>query len=177
MLKKILVGALAFLVFFAILVAMQPDDFRVARSALINAGPEVIFPKVNNLSAWDSWSPWAKIDPNMKTSLQGPAEGTDASSHWSGNNEVGEGTMTITESRPNEFIKFRLDFIKPFEGTNEAEFSFQPEGAGTRVTWSMYGKNNFFAKAIGLFINCDKMIGEQFEKGLASLDALVTASK
>lgn len=94
---------------------------------------------------------------------------------WAGNDQVGEGRMTITESRPNERVRFRLDFLKPFDGTNDTEFTFKPKGAQTEVTWVMTGKNNFLFKAVGLFLDCDKMIGPQFEQGLANLKTLAEA--
>jgi hypothetical protein len=139
----------------------------------MKATPEAIFPHVNDLSKWNAWSPWAKLDPNAKNSFEGPTSGNGAIMRWAGNNDVGEGSMTIVDSRPSELIKFRLDFLKPFAGTNMAEFSFKNEGNLTLVNWSMSGENNFITKAIGLVINCDKMVGEQFEKGLVSLKTIV----
>ncbi|MBL8013471.1 MAG: SRPBCC family protein, partial [Candidatus Omnitrophica bacterium] len=109
------------------------------------------------------------MDPNSKISYEGASSGVGAVFKWAGNNQVGEGSNTIVESRPGELITIRLDFIKPFPGTSSAEFTFKPEGAGTMVTWSMSGKNNFIGKAMSLVMNCDKMVGGQFEKGLAGL--------
>jgi uncharacterized protein YndB with AHSA1/START domain len=163
----VLVGALV------VFIATRPSDFRITRSATIAAAPETLFTQVNDLHRWNSWSPWAKIDPNAKQTFSGPPAGVGASSTWAGNNEVGEGRMTITESRPNDLVQLRLEFFKPFQATNVAEFTFQPEGAQTLVTWTMTGKNNFIAKAFGLVVDCDKMVGGQFEQGLAQLRATV----
>ena len=176
MLKKILVVIAVILVVFVIIVAFQPADFHVTRTANVAAPAEVVFAQVNDLKKWEPWSPWVKLDPAMKQTYEGPASGTGAISRWAGNNQVGEGSMTITESRPNELIRFNLEFIKPMAGTSTAEFSFKPEGNQTSVTWSMSGKNNFIAKAMCLFMNMDTMVGGEFEKGLSSLKSIVEAS-
>ena len=170
--SKILIGLAALLVIFVIIVATRPSTFQVARSTLISAAPEAAFAEVNDFHRWESWNPWGKIDPAMKQSYEGPPSGAGAKYSWAGNKEVGEGSMTILESKPNDRIRIQLDFIKPFAGTNLAEFTFKPEGAGTSVTWAMSGKKNFICKAIGLFMNMDKMIGDQFDKGLADLKSI-----
>ena len=157
----------------AIVAAMQPSDFRVTRTATITAPASAVFPHVNDLQKWDAWSPWAKLDPNAKNSFEGPASSVGAIMRWAGNNKVGQGSMTIIESRPDEFVQFKLEFLKPFKATNTAEFTFNSENNQTTVTWSMYGKNNFMGKAMGLFMSCDKMVGGQFEKGLATLKSVV----
>jgi hypothetical protein len=175
-LKKILLGFVAVIAVLAVVIAMQPSDFRVSRSATMAAPPAAIFAQVNDFHNWEEWSPWIKVDPNAKTSFEGPSAGKDAKFSWSGNIEVGEGSMTIVDSQPHERILIRLDFVKPFEGTSDAEFTFQPEGDQTNVTWSMAGTNNFMAKAISLVIDCEKMTGDYFEKGLASLKAIVEKS-
>src|SRR5216683_952568 len=172
MLKIILIALAVIVVVFVVIVAVQPSDFRITRSATIAAPPEAVFAQVNELHNWEAWSPWAKLDPNAKSTYEGPAAGVGAAFAWSGNNRIGEGRMTITESRPNEFVRFKLDFLKPFKATNTAEFTFKPEANQTAVTWSMYGKNSFIGKAIGLFMNCDKMVGGQFETGLAQLNSV-----
>jgi len=160
-------------IIFAIVAAMQPSDFRVTRTATITAPASAVFPHVNDLQKWDAWSPWAKLDPNAKNSFEGPASGVGAIMRWAGNNKVGQGSMTIMESRPDEFIQFKLEFLKPMAATNTAEFTFTSENNQTTVTWCMYGKNNFIGKAMGLFMSCDKMVGGQFEKGLATLKSVV----
>lgn len=174
MLTNILIVVAVIIGGFVIIVAMRPNDFKVTRAALIGAPPDAVFPQVNNLHNWEAWSPWAKIDPNAKTTYEGPEAGVGAAFGWAGNAKVGEGRMTITESCPAELVRFRLDFVKPFKGTNVAEFTFKAEGQQTRVAWSMSGRNNFITKAVGLFMNCDKMVGGQFEKGLADLNSTVT---
>jgi hypothetical protein len=172
MLKKILIAVAAVIAVFLIVVALQPGEFRVARSAAISAPPPVLFEQVNDLRKWEAWNPWGKIDPAMKQSFEGPPSGTGAIYKWAGNSEVGEGRMTITESRPNELVRLNLEFFKPMAGTSTAEFAFKPQGNQTEVTWSMTGKNNFIGKAMCLFMSMDKMIGEQFEKGLADMKAI-----
>jgi uncharacterized protein YndB with AHSA1/START domain len=173
---NILIGLAAVLILFAIIVALQPAAFRVVRSAAIGAPPARVFEEVNDLHKWEAWSPWAKIDPACKMTYEGPSTGNGSSMAWVGNANVGAGRMTITDSRPGESIRIRLDFEKPFKGTNTAEFTFVPKGDQTQVTWSMWGEKNFITKAIGLFVSMDKMIGGQFDKGLAQLDAVVRST-
>jgi carbon monoxide dehydrogenase subunit G len=173
MLVKILIGLVIVIVIFVVVVSLRPSEFRVARSATISAPPAAVFEQVNDLQKWKVWSPWEKMDPAMKQIYEGPQSGTGASSSWVGNNQVGEGKMTITDSRPNESVKFKLEFLKPFAATNTAEFTFKPEGEQTVVTWSMTGRNNFMFKAVGLFMDCDKMVGGNFEQGLASMKSAV----
>lgn len=172
MIKKLLVALALVIVVFAIVVALRPAEFRVERSATISAPPAVVFRHVNDLHLWQAWSPWAKLDPAAKITFEGPPAGTGAAFTWAGNKEVGEGKMTVTESRPGEFVRFKLDFKKPFEATNTAGFTFKPEGDQTVVTWSMSGTNNFMFKAVSLVVDCDKMIGGNFEKGLADLKSI-----
>ena len=146
------------------------------RSATISAPAPAVFAQVNDFHNWEAWSPWAKLDPAAKATFEGPSTGTGAIFKWAGNKEVGEGSMTITESRPSDLIRIKLEFLRPFEATNSAEFTFKPEGNRTGVTWSMEGKNNFIAKAVCLFMNMDKMVGGQFEQGLAQMKAVVEAA-
>ena len=176
MLMPILVALAVVVVVFLIIVATRPSDFRVTRSAAIAAPPEQVFPHVNELRNWEAWNPWGKMDPNCKMTYHGPPAGVGASYAWVGNNKVGEGRSTITESKPNQLVRFRLEFAKPMKATNTAEFTFQPEGGQTIVTWTMSGKNNFIGKAFGLVVNCDHMIGSQFETGLAQMKLLAEAA-
>jgi uncharacterized protein YndB with AHSA1/START domain len=176
MLVKILIGVAAVVVVFVVVVALQPAKFRVTRTATVSAPPALVFEQVNGLRNWEPWNPWLKLDPAAKSTYEGPSEGNGAISRWAGNKNVGEGSMTIIESRPTDLIRLRLDFLKPFKGTSTAEFTFKPDGDKTIVTWSMDGQNNFIAKAMHLFINMDKMIGGQFEQGLASLAAVAEAN-
>jgi uncharacterized protein YndB with AHSA1/START domain len=178
MLKKILFALLGIIAALAVIVVLQPSDFRISRSTTIAAPAATVFEQVNDFHKWEGWSPWAKLDPNMKQSHEGAPTGVGASYWWSGNDQVGEGRMTLTESRPSEMIRIKLEFLKPFAATNTAEFSFKPDGNQTTVTWSMFGSNNFMAKAFGIVMNMDKLVGADFEKGLAQLKTVAeTAGK
>jgi hypothetical protein len=176
MIKKILLALAALVVVFLVVAALQPADYRYARSTLISAPPAVVFAQVNDLRNWPQYSPWVKLDPAAKTSFEGPAAGTGAVFAWAGNSEVGEGRMTIVETRPDELVSFKLEFLKPLAMTASAEFAFKAEGGQTAVTWSMSGKNSLIGKAAGLFMNMDKMVGADFERGLASLKTLSEAA-
>ena len=176
MLKKILIAVGIIVVVFVIIVAMQPADYRVVRSASMSAPAPAVFAQVNDFHNWEAWSPWAKRDPAMKQTYEGSVAGTGAIYTWTGNKEVGEGRMTLTESRPSELIRINLEFIKPFASSCTTEFTFKPEGDQTGVTWSMAGKNNFIAKAFCMFMNMDKMIGGDFEQGLAKMKSVVEAA-
>lgn len=176
MLAKILIALAALVAVFLVIVALQPSDFRIMRSTTISAPPAVVFAQVNDFHRWDAWSPWAKLDPAAKASFSGAPAGTGAVFDWDGNKEVGAGRMTITESRPAERIGIKLEFFKPMAGNSRAEFIFKPEGRQTAVTWSMSGTNNFMAKAVCLFMNMDKMVGGQFEQGLAALKTISEAA-
>ncbi len=176
MLKFILIGLAVIIAVVAVTVAMQPDDFRVTRSATVSAPAAAVFAQVNDLQKWEAWNPWQKKDPAMKLTFSGPPAGPGASYSWAGNNEVGEGRLTITESRPGKLVRLKLEFMKPFSATNTAEFTFKPEGERTNVTWAMQGNNNFFAKALHLVMNMDKMVGGEFEKGLVDMKAAVEAA-
>jgi uncharacterized protein YndB with AHSA1/START domain len=173
MLKKILIGVSALVAIFLVIVALQPSQYRVVRTATIPATPSVVFDQVNDLHKWDAWSPWAKLDPAMKTTFEGPQSGTGAAYSWVGDSKVGEGKMSITETRTNELVRLKLEFIKPFASVATTEFTFKPEGNQTSVTWSMSGDKNFISKAFCLFMNMDKMVGGDFEKGLAGLKSVV----
>ena len=178
MIKKILIILGVIIVVFIVIVALQPADFRVVRSASMSAPASAVFAQVNDFHNWDAWSPWAKLDPNMKTTFEGPPAGTGATYSWTGDRKVGAGRMAITESKPAELVRIKLDFLKPFEASNVTEFSFKPDGNNTSVTWSMSGRNNFISKAFCLFMNMDKMVGGDFEKGLAQMKKVVeTAPK
>lgn len=178
MLKKILIVLAVLVIAFVVYVAQRPADFRVERSTTISAPAAVIFGRVNDLHAWQEFSPWAKLDPAAKVTFTGPQAGVGSAFAWDGNSDVGEGTMTITESKPAELVRFRLDFLKPMPGTSTADFTFRQSGSGTVVTWSMFGKNNFVCRAVCVFMDMDKMVGGQFEEGLAKLKALSeTAAK
>jgi hypothetical protein len=172
MLIKILLILAAIIAIILVIAAFQPSGFRVVRSVTINAPATVIHAEVNDFRRWPGWSPWEKLDPAMKRTFDGPASGVGAGYAWEGNKEVGSGRMTITESRPGELILIKLEFFKPMPGICPTEFNFRSEGGATTVTWTMSGTNSYVAKIVCLFMNMDRMIGGQFEKGLADLKIL-----
>ena len=177
MLMKILIVLAVIVVGFVAFVALRPSEYRVARTVTISAPAPAVFAQVNDFHRWDAWNPWAKMDPAMKQTYEGAPAGTGAVYTWTGNKEVGEGRMTLTESRPHELIRINLEFLKPFAATSTAEFTFKPEGSHTAVTWSMGGKVNFVAKVVHLFVDMDTMIGANFEKGLADMKSVVEARR
>jgi hypothetical protein len=176
MIKKVLLGAVVVIVvviaIFCAVVAMQPAHYHVERSATMNAPSSAVFNQVNDFHKWDAWSPWAKLDPNMKTNFEGAPAGSGAVYSWTGNSNVGEGRMTITDSKPAESINIKLEFIKPFAATSATVFNFKPQGNQTAVRWAMDGENNFVGKAFCLFISMDKAVGGDFEKGLAQMKTI-----
>lgn len=178
MLKRIFAFIILAIAGFFMFASMQPDDFRVTRSAKIMAPASEIFPYVNNFHNWETWSPWAKLDPNAKTSFEGENSGVGSIMHWeSGNMEVGAGSSTITEAKLNEYIKMQLNFLKPMKNTATSEFSLQENGGETTITWSMYGKNDLIAKAMHVVFDCEKMVGGMFDKGLGNLKTVVEGKK
>ena len=154
-----------------VLAAMKPDSFRVERSATIAAPPGKIHPLLVDFKQWPAWSPWEKKDPAMKRTHSGAPSGVGAKYAWEGNKDVGSGSMEIVESTPPAKLVVRLDFLKPFEAHNTAEFTLEPAAGGTRVNWAMYGPSPFFSKVMQVFMNFDRMIGRDFEEGLANLKA------
>ena len=178
MLKKIFIGgAVAVLIFIAV-IALQPADFKIARSATIAAPAAIVFAQVNDFRKWEAWSPWVKRDPAMKQTYAGADAGTGSIYSWEGNSEVGAGRMTLTESRASELVRIKLEFLKPFTAQNLTEFSFkETDGKETTVTWSMEGKNDFFSKAFCLFVDMDKMVGGDFEQGLAQMKTVAESTK
>lgn len=162
-------------ILFFVLLAGRPDEFQVVRSATIAASPATVFEQVNDFHNWDAWSPWAKLDPACKNTCAGASAGKGAMFAWDGNRKVGAGRMTITESQPDSLIRIQLHFLRPFKARNTTEFTFELQGAGTRVVWKMFGRNHFMSKAFGLFVDCDRMVGKDFETGLANLKAVAEA--
>ena len=160
------------LIVFLVVAARQPDTFRVERFTTIAAAPASVFAQVDDFHNWQHWSPYVELDPNMQTTYSGAPSGRGASMAWSGNNKAGTGTMTILEDRPGELVRMKLQFTKPFAATNTAEFTFRPEGTQTHVTWAMLGKNSFMFKVMSTAMNMDKMVGRDFERGLAKLKTL-----
>lgn len=171
MLVKIsLVIALA-VVALLLVAATRPKRFRVERQTTIQAPPDKVFALVNDFHQWPAWSPWEKLDPEMKRSHAGPANGPGASYAWEGNKKVGQGRMEIRESAPPRRLAIQLDFLKPFEAHNSAEFDFEAVGGATRVTWAMHGPSPFMMRLMGVFMSMDKLVGKDFEAGLANLKA------
>jgi len=171
MFKKIALVALVLVVAVLAYAATRPDTLHVQRSASVKAPPEEIFPLISDFHRWASWSPYEKRDPAMKKTYGGAAEGKGAVYEWEGNSEVGQGRMEITDADPSR-ITIKLDFIKPFEGHNVAEFALVPQGGAPNVAWSMEGPSPFIGKLIGVFVNMDTMIGKDFEAGLTNLKAM-----
>ena len=172
MIKKILIVIAVLIAAVLIYAATKPDTFRVERSASIKAPPEEIFPYVNDLHNHGAWSPWEKKDPAMKRTHSGAASGKGAIYEWDGNNEIGQGRMEITESIPHSKVVFAMHFIKPFEAYNIAEIVLEPQGDSTTVTWAIYGPQPYISKLFSLVCSMDKMIGKEFESGLANLKVL-----
>jgi hypothetical protein len=157
-----------------VVAAMQPDTFRIERSIAIKAPPEKIQPLISDFKAWAAWSPWEKKDPAMKRSYGGPERGKGATYAWEGNKDVGSGKMEILEAEPLK-VAIRLLFLKPFESTNTAEFTLTPQGDTTTVKWAMFGSANYLQKVMCVFFSMDKLVGPDFEAGLAALKS--TAEK
>mgnify|MGYP001377296703 CR=1 FL=1 len=171
--KKSLIALVVILAALAAVIAMQPNEFRVTRTATFDASPEEVFEQINDFHNWEAWSPWAKLDPDAKTDYEGPTSGEGAIFRWDGDSNVGQGSMTLVQSKPNDLIRIKLDFKRPMEGTSDVKFTIKPEGDKTALTWSMEGENNFMAKAVGLVVDCEKMCGDMFEDGFANLKHIV----
>jgi len=168
MLKIIVIAIVVLLSALLAYAATKPGIFRVQRATSIKAPPERIFALINDFHRWGSWSPWEKLDPAMKRTHSGAASGKGAVYEWEGNGKVGAGRMEITDTSPSKVI-IKLDFIRPFEGHNIAEFSLDAAGDSTGVTWAMHGPNRYLSKLMSVFLNMDRMIGKDFETGLANL--------
>jgi hypothetical protein len=177
MLVYTLIVAALVIAVLVMVIAKRPSEFRISRSARMAAPAAEVFSQVNDLHNWENWSPWAKLDPEMKQVYSGPGSGTGASYTWAGNNKIGEGSNTITESEPYQHVRMNLVFLKPFKASNTVDFNLNSDGEATLVTWSMSGSNNFIGKAIGLVMNCEKMVGSQFELGLQTMKSVVEAKR
>jgi hypothetical protein len=175
--KKILIAVALLIVGLIgglfLVISLQPSTFGVERSATMAAAPDVVFARVNDFKAWDDWSPWSKLDPNAKTTFSTPSAGNGATFAWAGNDKVGEGNMTIVDIKPDELVEVEQVFVKPYAGKCQLAFTLVPAEDGTKVTWKMDGKNDFFGKAFCLFMDMDTMLGTPFEQGLANMKALV----
>jgi hypothetical protein len=172
MIKTLLLLVLAALVLLLAFAATRPDTFRVERSTRIAATAERVFPLIADLRAFNTWNPYARKDPSMATQFTGPASGPGARLDFSGNKAVGKGRITVTGTAAPSEVTMLLDMFEPFEGHNTVVFSLVPQGADTRVTWAMHGPSAFITKLMGLFLDMDQMIGQDFEAGLANLKAL-----
>lgn len=151
--------------------ATRPDTFRIERSTSIKAPPEKIFPIINDFHQWEAWSPWEKIDPEIKRTYSGTTNGKGAVYEWRGNKDIGQGRMEIIESSPPSRIVLKLDFITPFEAHNSVDFTLVTQGDTTVVTQAMYGPSPYISKLMGLFFSMEKMVGQKYEEGLANLKA------
>jgi hypothetical protein len=172
MFKIIALIVIVLIVALLIYAATKPDTFRIQRTTRINAPPEKIFPHINDFHRWVVWSPWEKMDPALKRTYSGAANGKGAVYQWEGNGKVGSGRMEITESSTPSHIAIALDFIKPFEAHNIAEFTLDAQGDATNATWAMYGPSPYIAKVMHIFFSMDSMVGKQFEEGLANLKTI-----
>ena len=172
MLKRIALSLGAAIVVLVVVIALQPAEFTVERSATIEAPPEVVYAHIENLRLMDEWNPFAKMDPKLQTVYEGPEAGVGARSSWQGP-QMGKGRISITEATPEQAIEMKLEMLEPMEGTNRIRFTLVPVADGTAVTWRMDGRNGFVGKAVALVAGMDRMVGSEFEKGLAALAARV----
>jgi len=179
MLKRVAIIAAGLFAVLLLVVATRPGHLHIERSMSMAAPPSVVFPLIDDFHAWQSWSPWEKLDPNMKREITGAPSGNGSLYSWVGNDDVGSGTMQITDSSPPQQVKIRLEFKQPWAATNTTTFTLAPTSSpagGTRVTWSMDGENSFGAKAMGLVMDMDQMVGKDFESGLTNLQAVAEAA-
>ena len=172
MFKIIAVVVVVLLVALLVYAATKPDTFRVQRSASINAPPETIFALINDYHRWGSWSPYEKLDPAMRRTYSGALNGKGSVYEWEGNSKAGKGRMEITDTAPPSKVVINLDFVKPFEAHNIVEFTLEPTGDSTNVAWAMHGRTPYLGKIVHVFFNMDKMVGKDFETGLANLKAV-----
>jgi hypothetical protein len=157
-------------------VMTRPATFHVERSIGIEAPAAAAYEPVADFHRWTEWSPWEKLDPAMSRTVEGVGGAVGSTYHWSGNDKVGEGRMTVLEAEPGDHVTIRLEFLKPFASTSITRFTFAPEPGGTRVTWNMDGNNDLMAKAMSLFASMDKMVGPDFERGLANLKTVAESA-
>jgi hypothetical protein len=174
--KRILWGVAALVALLAVVIALQPAEFAVERSAQIAAPPDAVYPHIASLRAMDVWSPWTKMDDEIQIQHAGPESGVGATESWTGP-EIGSGRMTITSAKPNERVELDLEFFEPIAARNRARFTLDGAAGGTRVTWRMEGSNDFLGKAASLVMDMEQMVGGTFERGLAELEAIVEAER
>jgi hypothetical protein len=171
MIKRITLVIVVLVVAILAFAATKPDDFHVQRTTTINAPPEKIVGLIDDFHAWSSWSPFERLDPALKRTYSGPERGAGAIYEWDGNSQAGSGRMEIIDRSPSK-VEIALDFNRPFESHNIAEFTLEPKGASTDVTWAMHGPNLFIGKVMSVFVSMDDMVGSDFETGLQNLKAL-----
>lgn len=171
MLKKILIVLVLAIAGVLIYAATKPDTFQVQRKATIAAPPDKVFALIDDFHRWGEWSPWEKLDPAMTRTFEGPASGPGAVYAWKGNKDVGQGRMEIAESTPPSRIEIKLDFIEPMESNNVTEFVLAPKDGGTEVTWTMRGPSPYLTKLMDTVVGMDRVIGKDFEAGLANMKA------
>jgi uncharacterized protein YndB with AHSA1/START domain len=172
MLKTVLIAVVVVIAGILVFASTRPDSFSVQRTTTVHAPPDKVFALINDFHRWSAWSPWEKLDPEMKRTFGGPDAGVGATKAWTGNSKVGEGRMEILKTAPASKVDIKLDFIKPFEGHNIAEFTLTPQGENTQVLWVMHGPAPFITKLMGVFVSMDTMIGKDFEAGLANMKAV-----
>ena len=175
LLAKIILGLVALIAIVLTVAAFRPNHFRVERSATLAASPDVLFGYVNNHRKFNEWNPFMKLDPNAKNTYSGPESGVGSVCSWEGE-KTGAGSATITESKPGELVRLRMDWLKPMSGTSTVDFTFKPVGEQTTVTWAMYGEQKYVGKLMSLFMDCESMCGPQFEQGLADLGKIAAPS-
>ena len=175
MMKNVLIGLGLLIAGILLLAALRPSDFRIERSLVMPATPAQIYPHLSSTKLSNAWSPFISADPETQITYEGPESGVGAKTSWV-SKKMGEGTATITEAVPNEKVVVRLDFLKPFAGTNMTEYLLAHDDHGTKVIWSMYGKNTYLQRLVCMFMNQDKMVGEYFENGLNTLKSRVSAT-
>jgi hypothetical protein len=168
MLKKIALGLLGLVALLLVVIALQPAAFHIERSATIHAPADQIYARIHDLKAQNEWSPWVRMDKDIKVTYSGPPSGVGATSEWQ-SPQMGNGRLTVTDVKPNQEVGLKLEMLAPMEATNRVVFTLVPTGDATTVTWAMDGENNFIGKAFCLVVDQDQMIGEPFEQGLATL--------
>jgi hypothetical protein len=177
MIKKSLFGILIVLTLFLGFVSTRDGKFRYEKSGVIQASADKIFPYISNFKMGGLWSPYEKIDPNMKKTFKGPDAQVGSIMEFEGNSDAGSGSLEILKIVPNELVEIKLTMTKPFSAENIIQYQLASEGSGTRFTWSMSGDGGFMGKLISVFINCEKMVTAQFSTGIANLKTVVEAQK
>lgn len=177
MIKKIVLGLVILLVAFVGFVLTRESQFNYERSEVIAAPAERIFPYISDLKMGEQWSPYEKMDPDMKKNFIGPDGQVGSVMEFEGNSDVGAGKLEILKLVPNEFVELKLTMTEPVHMENLIAYKLTPEQEGTRFSWSMYGDSGFFGKVMSVFVDCEKMVGEQFTAGIANLKAVVEAQQ